>query len=242
MTIIFKDEFELGSLVPPWTTQNDPGTNTLAISQDLIHHGNNCLKATNLNLNTNCCMEKTVGPFAELYFREYWATPAFPTVNNLFSFMSMVSTSGTIAACYLWLTGASQRICVRNQVTTTNYNTTVFPAGFVANKYYSTELYVLVSDTVGIIRVWLDGNLMYNVTGIDTNNGANISTIRAGTDSTRNSENHVFDIDCCVASDRYIGTEFINFTRHRSRNGMRNTQMRRNDHNPEYPNYPPLPR
>lgn len=241
MTIIFSDEFELGSLVPPWTVQNEPGANVLSISQDIFHHGGNCLKAVTATINTNCCMEKVVGSYADLYFREYWATPSFPASANLWSVMDMANATDAIAAVYLWISGASQRFCVRNQVTATNYNTVVFP-GFVGNKFYCTELYVHVDNAAGIIKVWLDGNLMYNQTGIDTSNaGGNITTVRSGICSERNSVAATVYTDCCVVSDRYIGTEFQLNGRSRFVKQNRNTQFRRNDHNPYYPQYPPRP-
>lgn len=250
MTIFFADGYDTGGIVAAdvpagnWSTRVlGAGCSVTAVNAPL-HHGGYCANHTVTATAQWASATKDLGTsYASLYWRLYFASATFPPNGGVISFMTIVSQAGaSVPIGYLWTTGTSKRICVRNAVTATNYNTVVFPGTWTANQYYCAELYCAVSDAAGIIMMWLDGNLIYNITGIDTNDGSNLRYVYSGINAARNSGD-VLTVytDCCVASNRYIGTEFQLNGRSRFVKRNRNTQFRRNDPNPYYPQYPPRP-
>lgn len=213
MVTYFSDGFESNDLTA-WTGTWLGASSTYAASNTIAHTGTYSGKATTAAASRHAQVYKTLSSaVSEIYWRCYCAAPAFASNNQLVSWMGLADSAaggGTaVALVYIWNSAGSQRFCVRNCVTSTNYNTATFPAAFVANQWYLVELYVKVGDADGVIKVWLDGVEKYNQTGIDTNTGASgsIKNLWAGINSLRASEASTVYNDCCLASDAYIGAE-----------------------------------
>jgi len=75
--------------------------------------------------------------------------------------------------------------------------------------WYCIETAYYVHATEGYFKVWLDGNLIYEDTNIDTSQNGNAGEVRVGVygSSLSGDPSHTVDIDCVVVADTYIGEE-----------------------------------
>ena len=75
--------------------------------------------------------------------------------------------------------------------------------------WYCIEAAYYVHATEGYFKVWLDENLIYEDTNIDTSQNGNAGEVRVGVygSSLSGDPSHTVDIDCVVVADTYIGEE-----------------------------------
>ena len=80
-------------------------------------------------------------------------------------------------------------------------------SGPSAGQYYCVELYWLEHATAGIIRMWVDGVLACELTGLDTNDWGDVQEVRMGSALTDTNDVAIkVDVDNCVIDDEYVGT------------------------------------
>lgn len=86
-----------------------------------------------------------------------------------------------------------------------SYQSTVSPQ---ANVYYAVELYLKIDSTAGAATVYVNGQSVISVTGIDTDDRGGIGGVAIGQGNTYRGSNTVtISADCIKVSNAYINVE-----------------------------------
>ena len=73
--------------------------------------------------------------------------------------------------------------------------------------WYSIEVYVRVSATVGEVRLYINGDLRLSDSGFDNSDAGSVGAFRVGERGSNGQTAHDTYVDCVVAADAYIGPE-----------------------------------
>lgn len=213
---IFEDGFESGDF-SAWTSTYTTSGETCAVSTDTAHHGSNSGKfISNGGGGTeNAFVYKSGFNHAELYVRAYVNVTQSGIADDTdqFNFIILLDTSTTVGLAQIgWRQDSGTvkwYIGYFNGATfTRTYSTS---ATRNLNEWYCVELYWLLHASAGICRGYVNGNLILEATGLDTDNAGNAFYVGAGLITIGNCAACTAYIDCVVVADAYIGPEATNY-------------------------------
>jgi hypothetical protein len=149
---------------------------------------------------------KTISAIAEVYTRIYIKYLNFPvSQGNVFRFKSLdhygpgggINETGVVndAGTIKWFL---------NPLGGTITYSTISPS---LNVWYCVELYSYISGTAGIARLYVNGSLILEQTGLVNNTYGNVNLIIIG--KIYEGDPGTVYIDCVVVADTYIGPEVV---------------------------------
>jgi len=154
--------------------------------------------------------------YQELYVRGYYKFDSLPSDNYQyyeFSFMNaMPGWDWTTAQVQLrkqsdtffWRVGLKDDSGTRHYEPSSPTPSIPTPQ---PNRWYCIELYARVGDVNGEAKLWIDGSLEANVTGVDTDGWSHLHQAWAGSYKNGQTATKTFDYDDIVVSDSYIGCD-----------------------------------
>jgi hypothetical protein len=206
--LIFADGFESGSF-SAWTGTILTSGETASVVTSLPHHGMyGALFTTNGGGGTErASVYKNIDAQSEIYVRAYvYISSGLPLQNNdnRFNFiMIQGSTGAAIASVGVRRSGGADLWSIAS-IAGTFYAS----KGPIMGKWHCIEFYTLVNSTNGIHRLWIDGELVIERTGLNTAREGNINQARFGL-------TYVYGVpqslsvygDCFAISNEPIGPE-----------------------------------
>jgi len=203
-TIIFEDDFETGDF-SKWT-----GTvGTPSIVTDPVHHGTYGMKADG-GAYENEYAYKTFTPYSTIYARAYLRWPTNPTLDNrLDGMIVLLGAWGSVVQGGI-INDAGTMKWLLTYLSDTSYLTAMATTPVpTVDTWFCMELKGLVSGTVGEARLYIDGNEVITVTGLDNDGMGNIQELRVGNYAAITYPLFTWTdyVDCLVVSDEYVGPE-----------------------------------
>lgn len=191
----FEDGFETG--FTPWTQVGSP-----VIVTNPVHHGVN---ASGFDA-TGDYLRKDITETNTCYMRGYFRLTGLPGNTKSTTLMDMLWQSTYVVMTYIIRTSGTLYIAFKRYYPTTVTVTTAF--AFAVDTWYCIEAFTrLESATNGSYAIWIDGNLIWNITGLDTTGSpGGVSRTYWG----RRISDYTFSyeyLDCCVINTSYIGPE-----------------------------------
>ena len=134
-----------------WTAVSNVANVTFITASPTPHSGTYALKVANVAstyVRRHLAANKTSGT---LWVRGYFTfdTPSTPD-NNVVDVIVLMSSSGPVVGGLVGFNGSTQRLAIRNDLTTTVVNGTV---NLTAGTWYRLEFRCLLSDTVGELEL-----------------------------------------------------------------------------------------
>jgi len=198
-TEIFSDGFESGNF-SAW----DYADGSVAVVESPTHHGSYSAEITVQSADQGARCRKGITPVSELYMREY------------IRFDSLFTNSGNKGAGLRFATSSNSSIaytlvdCINNKWGIRQSSNNYFESGTSTiniDTWYCIEMHVVISSTVGVLQLWIDGVLKVDESGLNT--GTNqIASVACNmyTQTTEDSPRITYH-DCVVVADAYIGPE-----------------------------------
>lgn len=213
MAILFSDGFESGDLTA-WTGSQVYDAGTITGGDTHPHHGIYNMKAGNITaaLSGGWCWKLLAAPPAEAYMRLYLMMTAVPSLNSGFQNcgpgFAKFATSDWLLYAGLENIAGSLFWGVMHWENPTIYYYEAVASNPVANKWYCVEIYDKIDAVNGIIRMWVDGILKIERTGLDTTQRDTVITYVKSLGVGAN-QAAPFDLyaDDVVVSDEYIELE-----------------------------------
>jgi hypothetical protein len=206
-TSLFSDGFESGSF-SKWSGPSVTSGETATVVGTLPHHGTYGARFTS-NAGggfESAYVYKSIAS-SELYVRGYFnianGLPLQDT-DDRFNLLALQSgTSYTIASAGVRRSGGVDRWSI-----TSSAGTWLASVGPSMDHWYCVEFYAKIASSGGIFRMWVDGVLVLEQTGLNTASVGTIAQVRTGLTyvSGVTSSLEVYG-DCYVMSNNYIGTE-----------------------------------
>lgn len=213
-TVLFADGFESENDLfnTNWGGKTTSGGGTLVIGS-VTHHGSQSALATATNAQTAYCTKIWTPDVTEAYQRIYFRVDVKPSNNNIVNFLRMRGDGNTIAILSIkTLSGVDS---LRFSYYYPALNSTDTAWSYNVNTWYCFELGALMGSAAnGFYKVWADGVLIFNFTGLDTSGRADIDCIDVGIIYTDSTNTHNVRIDCVAVADAYIGQEVAPFITH----------------------------
>ncbi|MGD6808111.1 MAG: hypothetical protein ACQCN3_00270 [Candidatus Bathyarchaeia archaeon] len=202
MTTIFEGDFESGDF-SAWTATE--GSPTITSAQK--HHGSYAMQAVlGSGSAVNCRASKNITSASTVYMRCYVKMEDLFTGSGLKGIGPRFHYSGGTAIAYALVDCPNNKWGIRNSANSTNYyetgTSTINP-----DQWYCLELYILVHNTAGELKLWVDGVEKVSQTAINTgtNNVSGIS-VNAYSQNAEGTERTIY-FDCAIAADTYIDME-----------------------------------
>lgn len=196
---IFEDDFESG--YTPWTgTIGSP-----TIDQVIVHHGVNSSKQ-NYTANFQNHYPYKYGLNTDPgYVRFYWY---FDTLfgSGATHLLGESMDTGFAGIWKIWLYRNVTGTYIQLARTNPGALTLTASATYSAGNWYCLEIGFDVDAAAGFHKVWFEGNLIIDDSGIDTSGSNNFDKIRLG-EQSQGSNGYVVYLDCVVVDSSYIGVE-----------------------------------
>ena len=207
MTVIFEDGFETGGLTL-WTSNDNTVGDTVAASQEKYVRGTWSLKCTtNGGGGTEYGRVHKTLTRTELYCRAYVYVETngidAATDNMVFIRFREATSATTVAAAGWYNDGGTLKWRMYSLDGAGVVNT--FGPTPETGRWYCVELYWLEHAAAGIARMWIDGVLICEELGKDTDNYGDCGYLALGIVQAVNTTSNVVYCDCLVVSDTYIG-------------------------------------
>ena len=211
-TEIFADGFESGNF-SAWTGTAQSGA-VIAVSTDFAHHGTYSAKITGLGIAGEYAYayKTSTSALSNVYMRSYVKFGNLSTADGFIE-VGTAAFTDTVRSTLIAKAGrnfATNKWSIRAYVGTalTNY----YESGtstIDTNTWYSVELHEIISATVGVLQLWVDGVLKIDQSGLVTNGRGNIDELLVGSQylNTATSPDYYFYNDCTVVANAYIGVE-----------------------------------
>jgi hypothetical protein len=216
MAILFADGFESGNF-NAWTGTRTWGAGAISVENVVPHHGTYNMKVSGM-LNGGDGASSyfdLVTPVTEAYARCYMQLSGLPDSGTFDEFGPGFGLLGAPAGSWQLLSGL-QKVGAdfywglnHHEAAGKTVYLEAVPSNPVVNRWYCVEVYLKIDAVNGIIRLWVDGVLRVEKTGIDTTFTANniqnarlVGYLDAGEASALTMYG-----DCFVAADQYIGLE-----------------------------------
>jgi len=208
---VFEDGFESGNF-SAWTGNSVSGF-TQAVSTDYAHHGTRSLKAVGGNGASEYHeLYKTITAATAYYIRGYIYFETLPT-NNVTAWVGptfLNSADLNIAGAGIRKQATDYNWCAINGAPASNVAYHANISTINPDTWYCLEIYSEVHATAGVLKLWVDGNLVVNQSGLITNGLGNIARGSALSYTEWGAWNPT-DItlyhDCYVIDSSYIGPE-----------------------------------
>ncbi|MGQ9680720.1 MAG: InlB B-repeat-containing protein [Candidatus Bathyarchaeia archaeon] len=205
VTTIFEDGFESGSF-SQWTGLSVTSGETATVVSGMPHDGSYSARfTTNGGGGTErAYVYRNIDSQTEVYVRGYFYIDSglpLDVANDRFNLYAFMSGSTTLASMGVRRTSTSTVWYINSNV---GYWTAT--SGPSMDGWYSVEFYIRVDSTNGILRAWVNGNLVLERTGINTAQASGVTSVRSGLVYVYNVL-HPVDVyaDSFVISNSYIG-------------------------------------
>lgn len=218
MTILFSEGFETGDLTNFTSTTITAGATLTGGDTTNPHHGTYNLKSTmptGLSAGSWACANKSgFDGNSTLYIRamnvKFDQLPEDNTDNHYFFGCFQAASSNAIVRCGCNNSGGTIRWLVRgisSGTTFTNYTGTNTPE---INTNYTLELQVTLGSGTGIFRLYVNGSLEVEVTGVDNDSRA-LNYIQFGNCGSTQPDLNALNVymDCIDVADVYLGPEAV---------------------------------
>jgi len=206
--VLFLDGFETG--YTPWdgTTAGPGGGESITINQTVVHHGVNSSKSiisgTANNEYAYCYEDGSIGSQDNLSVRFYFQFDVIPSGDA--AILRFKDTGGDIIEVRI-IDDGDKKIRVRYSDEWTWTNTDSAAVTLNDDTWHWLEMFVYRADS-GIIKIWLDGNLIHDLTPDLDNRYDTLDRIDVGICYTYTQEGLTAFIDCVLAQNEYpIGAE-----------------------------------
>jgi len=211
-----EDDFEDGTF-NAWTGELEVGSGLITIASDQTHRGSYSAKATGIDHQNDCgLLYKDLEADLisdEYYLRAYWRISDLPPANKsvqIFARLKDQSLGHYLGELRLWNDDGTLKAGTQYWDNGTHKESYVAQS-FSANMWYCFEVYVKCAETAssedGIVRLYWEGNLIVNLTGLDNDGDIDRAYVGIGTYAT--GENYTLTggwIDDVILSDHYVGT------------------------------------
>lgn len=215
---LWSDGFESGDFSKWTATYRTTGEQTLVDGVDK-HHGNYAARFV--------CDGSATGEYAyaakrlnmtysSLYVRAYYKITAFPTNGTGRFVMSPNLRNGAQgkAVCYVYLSRAADGNVYWGLYYMSGASGLYYTSKVAAlpNVWYSIEIYVKVHGTEGAYKVYINGEDIISLSGLDTDEWGGVDVIHIGerwVDSSITPFAHEIHVDCVAIDEKYIGPEEV---------------------------------
>ncbi len=181
MTTIFSDDFESGDFSAWTATENSP-----TITTTPVHHGSHAMQANLASwAAANCRASKNITSSSAVYMRCYVRMEDLFTGSGLKGIGPRFYYSGGSSIAFVIVDCPNNKWGIRNNVSSTSY----FESGTSAinpDQWYCLELYINVNSASGELKLWVDGILKVDQTGLNT--GTNNVTGASANSYSQNAE------------------------------------------------------
>ena len=199
MAILFTDGFDSygtttgTNILTRWTTVTTPGSISSAVTP--YGYGQSFSIASSTNIAVASITATTTFTFGCAVYLSSVSALAGATSFGVFEVLS----SGTSQLFIHFLSNGTIQV---TRAASTVIATSTVPGRIKSGNWYYIEFSATISDTVGTVRVDVDGETVINATGLDTRNGTptNINQIRLGS----NGDNAAKYFDDIYVSDSII--------------------------------------
>jgi hypothetical protein len=204
---IFADGFDSGSF-SQWTGSSVTSGETATAVNTQFHHGPYSAKfTTNGGGGTErAYVYKDIEAQSEVYVRGYfYIENGLPLQDNddRFNLFAFMSGSSTIASLSVRRYSGADIWSI-----TSNWGTWYASTGPITGQWCCIEFYAKIASTGGTFRMWVNGQLVIERTGLNTASLGNVNSVRAGLVYVYSVTQPVsVYADCLVISNTYIGPE-----------------------------------
>jgi len=208
-TIIFSDGFESGNL-NAWTGY----TTGVTVTSGAAHHGTYKAEIAIPAFELTYIYKFTDTAYMEWYARYYFKMIALPTIDQYRMLIAFGDIDQWLMAAggIRRINGANKWFICKYKNGVETYVTSASGVDIAANTWICLELHFIVSDTAGAIHLYVNGNIIADLTdtGFDsrgTTNHRNLQTLWIGDVYAQNEEDYTIHADCVVAADIPVGPE-----------------------------------
>lgn len=207
---IFTDGFESGDF-SAWSGSSVTSGDSAVVTGLSSHHG---LYSGSFATNGGGGVERayvyrSIDPQSELYARGYFNVQSgLPLLNtgNRFNLLAFLSGSTTLGVLSVRRFDGADVWSISSVAGGQSYAS----SGPVMGQWYCVEFYVKVASKGGVFRMWVDGVLVLEQTGLDTDAYGDVNSVRSGLVYVEGETQSVSVYgDCIVVSDAYIGPESV---------------------------------
>lgn len=197
-----------------WTGHTETTGETSAVVTTDPHHGSKHGEFTTDASSTKetAYCHKTLAEQAELYVRGYFKIKtALPANGKIYMPIRTRSVAWIANLCFSkTAAGVKQLRLDYHDGATHVYSSVNFD--YALDTWYSIELRVKVHATDGAYGVWVDGVQKFDVTGVDSDEHGNITSVLVGEVNSNGQMAHGIYVDCIKFADEYIGPEEVAFS------------------------------
>jgi hypothetical protein len=209
MTTIFSDVFESNDFTA-WTATVNANGGTIAVQSTVKHHGDYAQAVTVADASPNAYGASYIifgSSYTTIYGRSVHQWSAFPITNGKFHCAKFKNTANGDTATWGLLKDADGHTAwfIYNAATTTYYT---YEEVINIDTQYTLEAKVVISATVGELRLYRNGTEIITQTGLNTGATA-IQRFYTGLFNAVSGDTPAgtFYTDCVVVADAYIGPE-----------------------------------
>ncbi len=175
--VVFSDGFETGDLAA-WSSSGG-----LSVQQTLVHGGSYAAQA-NTTTGTTYAKKTLPAAYGEGYARLYFNLVSASSQVNLVRYR----TAGDASLGYLFISAAGQ-LGLRNDVAGTTLGSTITISG----GWHALEFHALINGAASRTDVWLDGNLVSDLSSSTNLGSSPIGRLQVGDVQSGRTYNVVFD-------------------------------------------------
>lgn len=204
-TVLFSDG-QVGSTMETvgdfsaWTDQSTNAGGSISVANDFAHHGVSSAKVTGIqNVTDGARSRKTLAAsYASLYMRGYVRVDSTPDAGPFCTGLAFRNTTNGLICKTVWdpVNGWG----VRYSASSFEYE--AVPSGWTAATSYCLELYCLVGDVAGALKLWVNDNLKVDADGLAIG-AAEIQNAVIGvwTNDAAQAAARTLWVDCVVVAD-----------------------------------------
>ena len=169
------------------------------------HHGSYAVHVIGQNGVWNAHVTKSGFNLSEAYVRWYMRFSSLPPADgNNARIASFGGASTEVCRFFVRNSGGNQQIAIQGFPWVQNGS---YSYGFQTDKWYCFEYSFKNDASTGWHKVWLDGNLVIDLTGVNTSSVGNFASIIALGVHLSSGFNTELFLDCVVVADTYTGPE-----------------------------------
>ena len=187
---VFPDNFESGN-TSSWTSSLVEAGNTLEVIAGAAQEGSYGLHILTGGINDDAFLRKSITATPEIYTRFMMRLVADVATGSHYGFQDAASAAdgATVGGLAIRRTAGDPTNSLYTYAAGSNVDTSF---DFALNTWYCVETHVVADATAGRMRVWVDGNLKADLTGLNTG-ASNISYLRLGADGANLTSEYYFD-------------------------------------------------
>ena len=201
---LFFDSFEYGTLVA-WTGNSTGFEASISVSNEQAHHGLYSTKAHIGSYTASAKAYVTIYPNSStLYARAYFYFLSIPATGTFVDVMTFKGNGSDVEVLSIQRTGGGT---LRLAVEWSNlYTTYTYDYAFLANTWYSLEMMIAKSPTLGEVRAYINGAEVITQTGLNTSIVDDVDEFQTGI-TYSNAAKTLYVDDTFVSTTGPIGVE-----------------------------------